>query len=397
MTCHSCGQPMRDDQSFCLSCGAPVTPPAGTSPKKGSNTMLLAVLGAFAALLLIGGGVAAMQHHSPATPDVSKTTTTVAVTTSTPTETPTPEKSAESPSASPTEDEGYYIPLEMDYLAGDWLPGENVPSKKVLKLMVVDDTWVGVGDKYALSLKNTKGDDRLGGTAKLGDNPVTVKGSISRDGNELRLTLVKDSGETEDWTFERPYNMMRPHLTPEDLANAETYLPALYTVRKLTTRFADDPSQGVALTETTTVLQRGILRTVLSATSEGDVVYHFIARSDGVYKVLDSSPDEATLWLPNNLAVGSTWNDGSYDCEVLAMDESVDLGFDKFPCLKVKRENAAVEVVETAYYAPGYGEVLVSDGRGFDAVRLDSEESLTEGGGATDVGDKALNIDKIKP
>lgn len=363
--------------------------------RRGPNSTLLAAAGALLALLVIGLILSLVNRHQNPGPTASRTQTSSTTTVASSTETPTPRETSPTPKVTPSETETPFR-LPLSNYEGDWVPGENVPSKEVLNLLQSKEGLTGATSAYSVELDSADaGEDDLEGLIVLGDVDLEVKGNLSRDSNELRLNVRKESGGRAQWTFHRPYDASHRQPTAEDFSNPETYLPGLYQVRVFSLHLEDDTTAVV--TDTSTVVQAGILRSELENYSGQEQVFHYVLRSDGIYRVPDKEPDEAILWLPTDLAIGRKWYDGSYDCEVLAMDEVVDLGFDKFPCLKVKRANAAVEINQTAYYAPGAGEVLVRDTRGYDAVRLTSLTHLQDGGGAEEVRQKALNIDQIAP
>lgn len=381
---------MQDDQSLCPHCGAAAT-------RRGPNAVVLAALGSILALGLIAGALSLVGRKTPDPGSIGKTTTTTTVATSTATATTTPTPLATASSASPSEsptDEETPFRLPIDHYAGDWVPRENVPSDQVLHLDGAGGGLLGTTETYTLNLMTaTRGEDDLEGTLTMGSSPLALKANGSRDSSELRLTVVGENGETSEWIFERPYDTTHRQASPEDFKRAQAYLPAPYLVRILSARFPDDST--AVLTEKTGRIQKGIQLSELESSNGDELVFHYVNREDGVYRVPDDSPDQGVLWLPNDLEVGRKWNDGSYDCEVLAMEETVDLGFDKFPCLKVKRVNDAVDAFETAYYSPGYGEVLVQNALDQDTLRLTSFMRLKEGQGAGEILQKAPNAGKI--
>lgn len=369
---------MRDDQSFCLQCGAPVTGPVAP-PSKGPPVTLLAIAGSLLTLLLIGGILWARQREpGPKPAPVSVATS------ATPTPKPAPDKTKspqETPTASSTR-----MPLPATMLEGDWVPREGEhPSQGVLHMSQAGESFLGsVGKAYELTLRDARSDDRdYEGTLTLDGEPLEVWAKMSRDGNLLTLVSKEDELPGGKWTYERPFNRMRPEATEETFALARTYLPGLYLQRVLAVHNDDD--SNAVLTNFSTVAWAGIERSEIENYNGSERLYDYIAEADGIYRMPHGSPGERQLWLPNDLAVGKQWNDGSYDCEVLAMHEPVDLGFDKFQCLKVKRVNAEVEKEETGYFAPGLGEILAVRGDGSDALRLTSLTDL----------DSGTNLDKI--
>ena len=98
----------------------------------------------------------------------------------------------------------------------------------------------------------------------------------------------------------------------------------------------------------------------------GEVIgygFHYIERPDGIYLIYDSTPQECSPVLKNNLTVGQNWNYvteyGQIVWTVLDMGVSLDLGFTTLDnCLLLEEDNQAVGFKTIIYYAPGMGQVL---------------------------------------
>jgi hypothetical protein len=98
----------------------------------------------------------------------------------------------------------------------------------------------------------------------------------------------------------------------------------------------------------------------------GEVIgygFHYIERPDGIYLIYDSTPQECSPVLKNNLTVGQSWNYvtefGQIVWTVLDMGVSLDLGFATLDnCLLIEEDNQAVGFKTIIYYAPGMGQVV---------------------------------------
>ncbi len=316
---------------------------------------------------------------------------------STPTPTSTPEPSPEvkpsTPEPSPSETEKpFQIPLQE--LSGLWLPTSG-PSLDLIVIGHVGEELLAElpAEASSLTLRAGAGEAHLVGTYSSkseGEVPVTAK--VSRDMFELTLTLSPPEGEPYQRVLHRPFYTVG---SPLDLSHAQTYLPGFDQVQVYEARYPD--GEGASVTVTTAILRTGILRSQVENASGADETFHLVAREDGIYRVADVSPDSEELWLPTRLSVGTTWKTPTWQSEVVEMEAVADLGFDKLPCLKVQRTNPAVEVSETAYFAPGYGEVLVEDAEGKPTFKLTHVTRLGMGAAEPEVRGKAVNLDKIVP
>lgn len=417
--CTGCGQAMTDEQSFCLQCGvaAGPLPPASAGSEEarvprvapasseeapaprvvsaggGLRANLLAALFGVLALLMIGGILMLVESRKAPEPPQR-----VAVSTPTPTSKPpaTPEPEPEktsTPEPSPSEtSERFQIPLEE--FSGMWLP-ESGPSLDVIHLDLSRDELVAPlpSESATLILRAGRGEEELAGTlSSPSEGEAMVTANVSKDMFELTLTVTPDGGEPYKRVLHRPYYTVG---SPLDQSMAQAYLPGFDLVQVFEARYPD--GEAASVTSTTGILRTGILRTQVENASGSDEVYHFVAREDGIYRVTDSRPDEEELWLPNSLDVGTRWKTDTWQSEVMEMNAVVDLGFDKFQCLKVQRTNPAVEVSETAYFAPGHGLVRVEDAEGKPTLRMTHITNLAPGAAEGDVRKKAVNLDRITP
>lgn len=400
---------MTDDQSFCLHCGVAATPLAPASapvpaeaPVRqpvpaggGLRANLLAALFGVLALLVIGGILYVVERRK-IEPPVSTALNTPSPTsepTATPPEpAPDPEMSS-TPEPSPSQtSERFQIPLEE--FSGVWLPVGG-PSLDAIHLDLSGDELVASlpSESGTLILKAGQGDEVLAGTlSSPAEGEATVTASASKDMFELTLTVTPSDGEPSERVLHRPYYTVG---SPLNQSMAQYFLPGLDLVQVFEARYPD--GEAASVTATTGILRTGILRSQVENASGSDEVYHFVAREDGLYRVADSQPGEEELWLPNDLSVGTTWKTDTWQSEVLEMNAVVNLGFDKFQCLKVRRINPAVEVSETAYFAPGHGLVLVEDAEGKSTFKMVHITHLAPGAAEGDVRKKAANLDRITP
>ncbi len=391
---------MTDDQSFCLHCGLAAprvsapnpggTPVAQAGPAgNGLKANLLAALFGMLALLVIGGILFLVERRKTEPPVRTPTQTSTA----TPEPAPDSEETTSPPEPDPSEtSEHFQIPLEE--LSGVWLP-ESGPSLDAIHLELSGDELVASlsAESATLILRAGQGDEELAGTlSSPAEGEASVTASLSKDMFELTLTVTPAEGEPSKRVLHRPYYTVG---SPLNQSMAQYFLPGLDLVQVFEARYPD--GEAASVTATTGILRTGILRSQVENASGADEVYHFVARQDGLYRVADSRPDEEELWLPNDLAVGTTWKTDTWQSEVLEMNAVVDLGFDKFQCLKVQRANPAVEASETAYFAPGHGLVLVEDAQGKPTFKMTHITHLAPGAAEADVRKKATSLDRITP
>jgi hypothetical protein len=344
------------------------------------------------ALLVIGSVLYLVEYRKSPEPPERVAITSATPTAEPPTTTPDPDPdktSTPEPSQTP---ERFQIPLEE--FSGVWLP-ESGPSLDAIHLDLSGDELVASlpSESATLILKAGQGDEELAGTlSSPSEGEASVTASVSKDMFELTLTVTPADSEPYKRVLHRPYYTVG---SPLNQSMAQFFLPGLDLVQVFEARYPDGESASV--TATTGILRTGILRSQVENASGADEVYHFVARGDGLYRIADSRPNEEELWLPSDVSVGTTWKTETWQSEVLEMNAVVDLGFDKFQCLKVQRTNPAVEASETAYFAPGHGLILVEDAQGKPTLKMTHITNLTPGAAAGDLRKKAINLDRITP
>ncbi len=130
--------------------------------------------------------------------------------------------------------------------------------------------------------------------------------------------------------------------------------------------------------------------------------FHYVERADGTYYIMDSSPYEIFPVLKNNLTTGQTWNYqdeyGQIVWTVLDMGVDLDLGFMKFSdCLLLHEDNQAVGWETITYYAPGYGNVLVtSPGGNLEYYRMTDMDNIDLAGAVEIIKKWCPNYQNIK-
>jgi len=127
------------------------------------------------------------------------------------------------------------------------------------------------------------------------------------------------------------------------------------------------PDESVQVSEVETGVDQG---------EEFGFGFHYVERADGTYYILDNTPYEIFPVLKNNLTVGQTWNYqdeyGTITWTVMDMGVDLDLGFAVFEdCIMVREDNQPAQYYAITYYAPGRGNVFVTDTSGsFEYYRM---------------------------
>ncbi len=416
MFCAACGHVLKEAENFCDQCGAragqspppapswsspplttapipesspppapvyraapapapaPARPPAPVPQPPAAPTAWVAV-GLLLFFLLAGGVLAVvflpgwLKGPGPIAASPSPTETPRATPTETPTETP-----RATPTAVAQVSQAGLPPLEA--FTGGWTTREPGADEIVFRLE--EGTLVAdiPSEKAQVRLSRLNPGDAVlhGSYSQENGDSIPMTGELSADGQRLTLTLAPPQSE-----FER-VELVRSKIEgiePLDLSDPLTYLPGMDFQLTYDANYPDGDSG--TLRAVSTQLDPGVPRSQLvEATSRlypGEPsrrVCTYRPAADGLHRVEDGSDE---IWLPARLSAGARWTTQGWECRIKSMDAPLDLGFEQFHCLVVERSNQAVQVSETIWLAPGYGEVLVREG-GQDARRLTAVELL---------------------
>ena len=101
---------------------------------------------------------------------------------------------------------------------------------------------------------------------------------------------------------------------------------------------------------------------------------------EGLYRAVGDPQGDFELYLPNKLAVGESWTNSSGRYEVVGLDSTIEVEGQTFQgALALYHTSPQVGVKETIWLAPGYGEVMVKEGRdGFVSYKLLSTEAADD-------------------
>jgi hypothetical protein len=165
-----------------------------------------------------------------------------------------------------------------------------------------------------------------------------------------------------------------------DYSNPVTYLPQINMKYTFETRELEG---SVGSTDITVgkLPDYALLTTVEVVPDSDAIAAHYLEDPKGITNLFDGdSEDKASLWLPNNLKVGDTWNTEFSSVEILKTGESVDLGFKKFDnCVVLQVDYPESEETCTEYLAPGMGTILIYNNAMQDPVlKLVSIKELSE-------------------
>jgi hypothetical protein len=316
---------------------------------------------------------------------------------STPTPTPTPAATETTPTPAPGEPtftptvapatapspESTVPPLEA--FAGEWTNPETPDHR--LRLTIEQGTLVAriEEENAVVRLARLDPEDSTlhGSYSPSGEASVPMTAELSSDRSRMTLTLAPPQSEFERAVLVRPESLPGniPGIEEIDRSDPESYLPLLHQRFVYEMNYPDGDSGTLEVV--TSSLDDQVARSELEiATSRlypdsgpRTDVFHYFSDQTGLRRVLDARPDADEIWLPAQLVSGMSWRTEGWFCRVLLMRAPVDLGFVRLNCLKVQRDNPAVGVSEIAYFAPGYGEVLVKlDGA--EAKKLLRIESL---------------------
>lgn len=392
MFCARCGHSMDAAEKFCDQCGAraeakaeawqgpvlasvetaPPSPPEPPPPapvvsappaaprRSGALPVVLGVV----VVLLLGSGLllgALAWHFLPR------------LLTSQPSATPT--TPAQAPTPTPTMASR---PDPLEPFLGTWTTRE--PSADEITFRQEGDTLVAAipSEEGEIRLSRlSPGDSTLHGSYTARGESIPLTAELSSDGSQLTLTLAPPQSEFERVVLVRKGDVPTPGIERLDLTDPSTYLPLLDLQLTYQVHYPDgDSGQTRAVVANLgDEAARSVLELATSTMYPGEpsaFVFHYVVRSDGVHRL---SKGEDELWLPARIVPGARWSSQGWQCGVRATGAPLDLGFEQLECLVVERQNDQVQVFETVWIAPGYGEVLVKDG-GSEARRLTSTELL---------------------
>ncbi len=382
---------------------------SGPAPGKPSTSPVLTALVAALVVVavLMGGGYLAYRFLPTllASWKASPTPTPTSAATETP-PTPAATETSTTPTSTPTVEptpESTVPPLEA--FAGEWTNPETPEHR--LRLTLEQDTLVArIAEENAevrLARLDPEDSTLHGSYTPSGEASVPMTAELSPDRSRMTLTLAPPQSEFERAVLVRPESLPAniPGIEEIDRSDPESYLPLLHQRSVYEVHYPDGDSGNLEVV--TSSLDDQVLRSELeTATSHlypdsgpRTDVFHYFTDQTGLRRVLDSRPDDDELWLPARVGSGMSWKTEGWFCRVLQMQAPVDLGFVRLSCLKVQRDNPAVGVSEIAYFAPGYGEVLVKlDGA--EAKRLLRVESLEPGEATELVRKHSQRLQEVK-
>ncbi len=356
------------------------TSPPAARPASPSPVLTALVAGLVVLAVLMGGGylayrflpplLASWRSSAPSTP--TPTATLTPTPTATPTTTPQP----------PPEQQSTVPPLEA--FAGEWTNPET-PGHRLRLTFEHGSLVAQIPEENAvvrLSRLDPQDSVLHGSYSPADQDSVLMTAELSSDRTRLTITLSPPQSEFERSVLVRPESLPdTPGIEEIDRSDPESYLPLLH--QRFTYEVSYPDGDSGPLEVVTGNLDGQIPRSELeTATSRmypdsgpRVEVYHYLRDETGVRRVLDSDPQTDEIWLPARVVSGTSWKTESWFCKILLMQAPVDLGFVQLKCLKVQRDNPAVGVSEIAYFAPGYGEVLVKLD-GMEARKLLRVESL---------------------
>lgn len=185
--------------------------------------------------------------------------------------------------------------------------------------------------------------------------------------------------------------------TGTPLDEARTYLPQPGFKYSYYYHYADG-DQGPE-SETVGRPSERVLATVVRAVpAEGETIYyseHFAQGPDGVVRAWDDQPDGTEAFMPDGLQVGKSWVSPGMRAEVVAMGESIDLGFVRFDDAMLVHYVYEADYEETRYYVPGYGEVYSVTPGGLVAKKLTNVSAVDAGTLAAVMKKHAPNAGKV--
>jgi len=155
----------------------------------------------------------------------------------------------------------------------------------------------------------------------------------------------------------------------------ESYLPYINTAYRYFIHYPDGDSGRLEMV--VAAADSPSLRTTIELTHSerhpndppGLWVYHYLTRKDGLYRVTDEEPSKADLYLPRDLADGKRWKNNVGSFEVTEFDTTITVEGQKFRgVLAYRLRNPKLDLDQTTWLAPGYGEVLVRHGASGDEI-----------------------------
>ncbi len=349
--------------------GPPIAP-----SRKGSGGLLVALL---LGLLALGMGLLAVRFLPTVLASGPGPNPIPAEPSLIPPPIPTPASST--PTASLIPPTGLTVPTpsstptalnEMEAFTGAWV----TDSGTIIELALQGDTLVGKSSVHSeLRLSRLDPADAVLHGSYTEDNGTTIPATAELSAERLVLTLAPPQSEFHRVVLKRSQGGA-PLRAPLD---ARACVPTPHTLQSFQARYPDGDSGTI---EARVEAEDGSVVSVTErATSKlypGEptvTVQRYIEREDGIHRVSERSDQ---LWLPSRLELGASWRSQGWDCRLIELQSPLDLGFLQLDCLVVERENSAVQVRETIWIAPGYGEVRVEMGKGMETRRLTSVQKL---------------------
>lgn len=341
---------------------APQVSPGAAPPARPSRALPAVLLVVFLLGLALLLGVAALAWHF-----------LPGLLASGPSATPTP--TSQAPPSNPTSTSQ---PGSLEPFLGTWTTPES--SSEEITLRQEGDTLVAAipSEEGEIRLSRlSPGDSTLHGSYTARGESIPLSAELSADGTRLTLTLAPPQSEFERVVLVRKGETSIPGIERLDPADPSTYLPLLDLQLTFEVHYPDgDSGQTRAVVANLgDEAARSVLMLATSAMDPGSThaqVVHYVLRSDGLHRLAEGSDE---LWLPARAVPGARWSSQGWQCRVRSTGTPLDLGFERFDCLVVERQNDQVQVSETVWMAPGYGEVLVKEG-GAEAWRLTGTELL---------------------